>query len=118
MSVLATTTHRATVHALTRSAGDLTTGTVVDPFTGDGLLPAEGAVWVEDATGRGAYVAHDAVQLVTGYAVLIEHVDGYTTVLRAEDAARAETMGAALDAARGAMPAVASVSAVEIIRQH
>lgn len=119
MSTLTTTTHRATVHALTRTVGDLDHGTVVVPVTRDGHPLSSGAFYVlDEATDRGAYVTAADVTLVTGYAVIVEHVAGWTTVLAALDEAHAETMARALDEARPVMPAVASVRPVEICRQH
>ncbi len=105
---------RQTLYCLTRSVGDLTTGTMVAPLS-ESIDPTIASTYVEDGAERGAVVLVGDVERVTGLVVLIDHVDGYTvTVPRITDEARAR----AFAAATLALPAVAGVWVGEVIRQH
>lgn len=106
---------RQTLYCLTRPVGDLAAGVMVAPLS-EAIDPTTApSTYVEDGAERGAYVRHGDVQRVTGLAVLVDHVDGYSSAFpHVVDEARARAFASACLT----LPTVAGAWVGEVIRQH
>ncbi len=106
---------RQTLYCLTRPVGDLAAGVMVAPLW-EGIDPTTApSTYVEDGAERGAYVRAGEVQRVTGLAVLVDHIDGYSSAFpHIVDEPRARAFAAACLT----LPTVAGAWVGEVIRQH